>query len=62
METNKDDRVIASVRAARDAYAALHGYDVGAIFEDIRALQEASGRTYIRHVEPLAMRLDCTGA
>lgn len=49
-----DDRVIASVRAARDAYAAAHGHDVGAIFKDIRAAQEAAGRAYFRHVEPLA--------
>ena len=49
-----DDRVIASVRAARDAYAALHGHDVAAIFEDIRAAQKAAGRAYFRHVEPLA--------
>ena len=62
METNRDDRinaavraagddrVIAAVRAARDAYAALHGHDVAAIFEDIRAAQEASGRVYVRVV------------
>ena len=66
METNRDDRinaavqaaeddqVIAAVQAARDAYAALHGHDVGAIFEDIRAAQEAADRAYVRYVEPLA--------
>lgn len=65
METNRDtvnaavramgdDRVIASVRAARDAYAALHGHDVAAIFKDIRAAQEASGRDYVRDFERLA--------
>ena len=48
-----DDRVIASVRAARDAYAALHGHDVAAIFEDVRAAQEASGRKYVRDIERL---------
>ena len=65
METNRDDRinaavraagddqVIAAVRAARDAYAALHGHDVAAIFEDIRAAQEASGRVYVRDFERL---------
>ena len=62
METNRDarvvaavralgdDRVIAGVRAARDAYAAAHGHDIAAIFEDIRALQDASGRAYVREV------------
>lgn len=66
METNRDDRivaavravgddrVIAAVRAARDAYAAMHGHDIAAIFEDVRALQETSGRAYVRYVEPLA--------
>lgn len=49
-----DDRVIASVRAARDAYAAAHGHNVAAIFKDIRAAQEAAGPTYFRHFEPLA--------
>ena len=48
-----DDRVIAGVRAARDAYAALHGHDVTAIFKDIRAAQELSGRTYVRDIERL---------
>lgn len=48
-----DDRVIAGVRAARDAYAALHGHDVAAIFKDVRAAQEASGRTYVRDIERL---------
>ena len=44
METNRDDRVIAAVRAlgddrviaavraAKDAYAAMHGHDIAAIF------------------------------
>jgi hypothetical protein len=66
METNRDarviaavralgdDRVIAGVRAARDAYAAMHGHDIAAIFEDIRAFQETSDREYVRNVERLA--------
>jgi len=66
METNRDDqtkaavravgddRVIAAIRATRDAYAALHGHDVAAIFRDIRAAQEASGRDYVRDFERLA--------
>ena len=60
MRTLGDDRVIASVRAARDAYAALHGHDVGAIFENIRSAQESSGRVYERLVQgttPLAMQV-----
>ena len=66
METNRDDRVIAAVRAlgddrviaavraAKDAYAAMHGHDIAAIFEDVRGLQATSGRTYVRDFERLA--------
>lgn len=50
----RSDPVIAAVREARDAYTALHGHDVAAIFNDIRALQDASGRAYVRYVRPLA--------
>ncbi len=63
METNRDDRaiaavralgddrVIAAVRAAKDAYSAMHGHDIAAIFEDVRSLQETSGRRYVRSLE-----------
>ncbi len=66
METNRDarviaavralgdDRVIAGVRAARDAYAAMQGHDIAAIFGDVRALQETSGRTYVRLAQAAA--------
>lgn len=43
------DPIIAEVRAARDAHAARFDYDVAAIFRDIREMQEASGRDYVRH-------------
>ena len=46
--------MIAAVRAAKDAYAAMHGHDIAAIFEDVRALQKTSGRTYVRDFERLA--------
>ena len=36
-------RIIAQIRAVRDEHAARFGYDVEAIFRDIRARQEASG-------------------
>ncbi len=49
-----NDRVIAAVRAAKEAYAAMHGHDIAAIFADVRALQEASGRTYFRDFERMA--------
>ncbi|MDE2762759.1 MAG: hypothetical protein OXQ94_15865 [Gemmatimonadota bacterium] len=46
-----DDQVIASVRAARNAYAALHDHDIAAIFKDIRAAQGALGRMGVRDSE-----------
>ena len=49
-----DDRVIAAVRAARDAYAALHGHDIAAIFKDIRAAREVAGRTCVLDYNRLA--------
>ena len=53
----EDDRVTAAVRVTRNAYAALHGHDIAAIFEDIRASQEVASRAYVRYVEPLAEAL-----
>ena len=48
MQTKQTDPIIAEVRAIRQAYAARFDYDVEAIFKDIRARQEASGRDYVR--------------
>lgn len=48
METKQTDPIIAEVRAIRQAYAARFDYDVEAIFKDIRARQQASGRNYVR--------------
>ena len=48
METRQTDPIIAELRAIRQAYAARFDYDVEAIFRDIRARQEASGRDYVR--------------
>jgi len=42
------DPIIAELRAIREAYAARFDYDVEAMFRDIRARQEASGREYVR--------------
>ena len=42
------DPIISEVWAARDAHAARFDYDVTAIFRDIRAMQEKSGREYVR--------------
>ena len=48
MDTTQTDPIIAELRAVRDEHAARHGYDVEAIFRDIRARQEASERDYVR--------------
>lgn len=49
MEKFQDDPIVAEVRAVRDEHAAKFDYDVKAIFEDLRARQEASGRKYVRY-------------
>ena len=46
MKTPQTDPIIAEVRAIRDQHAARFDYDVKAIFRDIQARQEASGRQY----------------
>ena len=48
MQMRQTDPIVAEVRAIRQAYAARFDYDVEAIFKDIRARQEASGRDYVR--------------
>ena len=49
MKTLQPDPIIAEVRAIRDQHAARFDYDVKAIFRDIQARQEASGRQYVRY-------------
>ena len=48
MDARETDPIIAELRAIRQAYAARFNYDVDAMFKDIRARQEASGREYVR--------------
>ena len=48
METRQTDPIMAELRAIRRAYAARFNYDVDAMFRDLRARQEASGREYVR--------------
>ena len=45
MTTN--DPLVLETRAARDKHAARFGYDLNRIFADIKARQQASGRTYV---------------
>ena len=48
MTQRPPDPIIAELWAVRDAYTARFNHDVSAMFRDIRARQEASGREYIR--------------
>ena len=49
MKRPQSDPIIAEVRAVREQHAARFDYDVKAIFRDLRARQEASGRKYVRY-------------
>ncbi len=49
MKKQSTDPIISEVRAVRDAHAARFDYDIAAIFQDIRAMQKASGREYVRY-------------
>ena len=49
MRTTETDPIIAELRAVRDRHAARFDYDLAAIFRDIRAMQENSGRDYVRY-------------
>ena len=64
MPAKRTDPVIAEVHAIRDRYAARFGYDVAAIFRDLRARQKSSGRVYIEHLARRAagnVEVDNTG-
>lgn len=48
MKAHPIDPIISEVRAVRDTHGARFGYDLSAIFRDIRTMQEKSGREYVR--------------
>ena len=48
-----EDEVLREVYAARDAYAAEHGYDLDRIYADLK-LREASSRLRRAKARPLA--------
>lgn len=50
--TMHTDPIIDELRAVRDEHAARCGYDIEAIFRDIRAREEASGREYVSRPAP----------
>ena len=41
------DEIVEEVRAAREAYARQFNFDLDAICEDLRAKEEAGGRTVV---------------
>jgi hypothetical protein len=49
MKTKTHAPIVAEVQAVRDEEAAGYGYDVHAIFRDLRARQESSGRKHVRY-------------
>lgn len=42
-----NDPIVEEVRRVRDAHAARFNYDLDAIFQDIKAQEKQSGRTYV---------------
>jgi len=42
------DPIVSEVRAARDAHARLHRYDLDSIFRDLKEQERRSGRKYVR--------------
>ena len=49
MQTTETDPIITELRAVRNRHAARFDYDLAAIFREIRAMQETSGRDYVRY-------------
>ena len=49
MRNDSKDPIIAEVRAVRHAHAARFDFEISAIFQDVRAMQELSERTYLRY-------------
>jgi len=54
------DPLISEIRTAREKHAARFGYDLTEIFRDIKARQQASGRTYVRYPSRPATPVICT--
>jgi len=42
------DPIVSEVRAARDAHARFHHYDLDSIFRDLKQQEQRSGRKYVR--------------
>lgn len=44
-----DDPIVSEVRRIRDAHAARFGYDLEAIFRDLKEQEQRSGRTFVSY-------------
>jgi hypothetical protein len=42
------DPIVSEVRAARDAHAGFHHYDLESIFRDLKKQEQLSGRKFVR--------------
>ena len=51
-----NDPIVEEVRRIRDAHAAKFGYDLDAIFRDLKAKEQASGRRFVRYPPRLTKR------
>ena len=61
MKKPETDPIVAEVRAIRDAHASRFNYDLRLICEDIRKMQEASGREYVQYPPRPAVSTDAAG-
>lgn len=44
-----DDPIVAEVRKVREAHAAQFNYDLEAIYRDLKAKEQSSGRRFVRY-------------
>ncbi len=56
MKNTMIDPIVAEVREVRDKHASKFGYDLGKIFRDIKARQEASSREFVKYPSRVAGR------
>lgn len=49
-----EDDVVREVRAAREAFAAAHNYDIRAMCAALRAMDVVDGRAVVRQAQPPA--------
>jgi len=44
-----NDAIVTEIRKVRDAHVAKFNYDLDAIFQDLKAKEQSSGRRYVRY-------------